>query len=311
MIPVPMGHLVQLGSIVNFNVPMLETIFQKIGTPYCYDQFKDRLDKARYWLEQCAPEQMNRLRRTRNFAVYNTLSEEEKREISLLHAYLAAGGFDLDALNSQLYAIPKQVFGADLPEKELKGVQRTFFSNVYKLLLDKEKGPRLYLFLYAIEADSYVKLLDFSYGQTEEELETEKKLQEEAAAKEEKVLPKREYGDPDPVEPVKDEISMEDFSRMDMRVCRIVKAAEIRKSANCLKLTLDDGIRERIIVSSIKHDYTVDELVGKKIIVLANLKPARFSGVTSEGMLLAATNNACGCQVIFVDDIVPVGTVIR
>ena len=297
VIPVPMGHLVQLGSIVNFNVPMLETIFQKIGTPYCYDQFKDRLDKARYWLEQCAPEQMNRLRRTRNFAVYNT--------------YLAAGGFDLDALNSQLYAIPKQVFGADLPEKELKGVQRTFFSNVYKLLLDKEKGPRLYLFLYAIEADSYVKLLDFSYGQTEEELETEKKLQEEAAAKEEKVLPKREYGDPDPVEPVKDEITMEDFSRMDMRVCRIVKAAEIRKSANCLKLTLDDGIRERIIVSSIKHDYTVDELVGKKIIVLANLKPARFSGVTSEGMLLAATNNACGCQVIFVDDIVPVGTAIR
>ena len=50
------------------------------------------------------------------------------------------------------------------------------------------------------------------------------------------------------------------------------------------------------------------ELTGKKIIVLANLKPARFSGVTSEGMLLAATNNACGCQVIFVDDIIPEGT---
>ena len=49
-------------------------------------------------------------------------------------------------------------------------------------------------------------------------------------------------------------------------------------------------------------------MVGRKIIVLANLKPARFSGVTSEGMLLAATNNACGCQVIFVDDIIPEGT---
>ena len=312
VIPVPMGHLVQLGSIVSFNVPMLETIFEKIGTPYYLDQFKDRLDKARYWLEQCAPDQMNRLRRTRNFAVYNTLSEEEKREIALLHEYLSAGGFDLDALNSKLYAIPKQVFGEDLPEKELKGVQRTFFSNVYKLLLDKEKGPRLYLFLYAIDAESYVKLLDFSYGQTEEEIALDKQAEEEAAAKEKAAAPKREYGEPDPVAPVKDEITMDDFDKIDLRVCQIVKAAEIRKSANCLKLTLDDGTgKERVIVSSIKHDYTTDELVGKKIIVLANLKSARFSGVTSEGMLLAATNNACGCQVIFVDDIVPVGTAIR
>ena len=312
VIPVPMGHLVQLGSIVNFNVPMLETIFQKIGTPYRYDQFKDRLDKARYWLEQCAPEQMNRLRKTRNFAVYNELGEEEKREISLLHEYLAAGGFSLEELNSQLYAIPKQVYGEDLPEKELKGLQRTFFSNVYKLLLDKEKGPRLYLFLYAIEADSYLQLLDFSYGQTDEEIALEKQMLEEAAAKTERpAQKKREYGAPDPVEPVQEEITIEDFARMDLRVCKIVKAAEIRKSANCLKLTLDDGMGERVIVSSIKHDYTMEELVGKKIIVLANLKPARFSGVTSQGMLLAATNSACGCQVIFVDDIVPVGTVIR
>ena len=63
-----------------------------------------------------------------------------------------------------------------------------------------------------------------------------------------------------------------------------------------------------MIVSSIKKYYQPEELVGKKIIVVANLQPARFSGVTSDGMLLAATNNACGCQVVFVDDIVPEGT---
>lgn len=157
-----------------------------------------------------------------------------------------------------------------------------------------------------------MKLLDFSYGQTEEEIALDKQAEEEVAAKEKAAAPKREYGEPDPVAPVKDEITMDDFDKIDLRVCQIVKAAEIRKSANCLKLTLDDGTgKERVIVSSIKHDYTTDELVGKKIIVLANLKSARFSGVTSEGMLLAATNNACGCQVIFVDDIVPVGTAIR
>ena len=71
---------------------------------------------------------------------------------------------------------------------------------------------------------------------------------------------------------------------------------------------LNDGIGERVIVSSIKHDYTAEELLGKKIIVLANLAPTRITGVTSNGMLLAATNNACGCQVIFVDERVPEGT---
>ena len=90
-----------------------------------------------------------------------------------------------------------------------------------------------------------------------------------------------------------------------------MKAAEIRKSHSCLKLTLDDGIGERVIVSSIKGEYTPEELVGKKIIVVANLKPARFAGVTSNGMLLAGTNTACGCKLVFVDDSVPVGTPVR
>ena len=107
---------------------------------------------------------------------------------------------------------------------------------------------------------------------------------------------------------MKDEIEMDDFAKLDMRVCKIIKCTEIRKSHSCYKLTLFDGLKERVIVSSIKAYYTPEQLIGKKIIVLANLKPARFSGVTSEGMLLAATNNACGCQVIFVDDIVPEGT---
>ena len=151
-------------------------------------------------------------------------------------------------------------------------------------------------------------ILDFSTPMTdaEKQYEEEKKAEAQKAAEPEKK--QVVYGDPDPVEPVREEITMEDFARMDMRVCKILKCAEIRKSHSCYKLTLFDGLKERVIVSSIKSYYTPEEMVGKKIIVLANLKPARFSGVTSEGMLLAATNNACGCQVIFVDDIIPEGT---
>lgn len=299
---VPMSLLVQLGSVVDFNVPMLETVFEKIGTPYKYAQFGDRLEKAKYWLEACSPESVNKLRSTRNWDVYEQLDENEKKEIALLHDYILGGNYNLDELQTHLYDIPKEVFGFDLDEKALKNYQGTFFKNVYKLLIDKEKGPRLYLFLYAIDSAKYVNLLDFSTPKTEAELYVP--VEEPVEVKPEKV-----YGDPDPVTPITEEkITIDDFKKTDLRVCKIVKAQEIRKSANCLKLTLNDGIGERVIVSSIKHDYTCEELVGKKIIVVANLESARFSGVTSEGMLLAATNNACGCQVIFIDDIVPEGT---
>ena len=302
---VPMSLLVQLGSVVDFNVPMLETVFEKIGTPYKYSQFEDRLGRAKFWLEQCAPEQVNSLRKGRNFEVYNALAENEKREIELLCAYIKKGGYTFDELNSELYAIPKSVLVDTADQKALKQAQGQFFKTVYKLLIDKEQGPRLYLFLYAIEPSRYIHLLDFSYPATEEELTPEPV--EVADVKEEKV-----YGDPDPVLPVNEnKITIDDFRKIDMRVCKVLKCQEIRKSHSCYKITLFDGIGERVIVSSIKHDYTPEELIGKKIIVIANLEPARITGVTSNGMLIAATNNACGCKVIFVDDSVPEGTVIH
>ena len=300
---VPMGLLVQLGSVVDFNPKMLEVVFEKIGTPFKYEDFKDRVERAKFWLEECAPENTNHLLKKRNWEVYNTLTDEEKQEIKELYDYLSKDGYTLDELQTELYAIPKRVRNISDESKELKTIQGVYFKNVYKLLINKEKGPRLYLFLFAINKEDYLRLLDFSYPATEEELKVEAPVEE---VKEEKV-----YGEADPVEPIKDEITIDDFGKLDLRVCEIVKAQEIRKSANCLKLTLNDGLKERVIVSSIRHDYKVEELVGKKIIVVANLKPTRITGVTSEGMLLAATNNACGCQVIFVPDIVPVGTKIK
>ena len=304
---VPMNLLVQLGSVVDFKVDMLELVFRKIGTPYTFDQFSDRLDRAKFWLEQCSPESVNRLRATRNWEVYDTLSETQRAEVARLYAFISAGGYTLDELNAELYAIPKEFAPANMEEKALKGVQGAFFKNVYQLLIDKERGPRLYLFLYAIDPAQYVNLLDFSSPKTQ----AEKEAEEAAKQAQEQPKPEREqvaYGDPDPVDPVKAEIAYDDFAAMDMRVCKVLKCQEIRKSHSCYKLTLSDGLDKRTIVSSIKAYYTPEELIGKKIIVLANLKPTRITGVTSEGMLLAATNNACGCKVIFVDDTVPEGT---
>jgi lysyl-tRNA synthetase class 1 len=194
-----------------------------------------------------------------------------------------------------------------MTDKELKGIQGEFFKTVYKLLIDKERGPRLYLFLYAIEADKYVGLLDFSYPQTEEEKAADAPVEECCPEVEEVEVDRT----PDPVEPVKAQVEIDYFAKLDFRVCKILKAESVRKSHSCLKLTLDDGIGERVIMSSIKEEYTPEMLVGRKIIVIANLKPNRICNINSQGMLLAATNNACGCKVIFVDDMVPEGTQLR
>lgn len=299
---VPMSHLVQLGSIVDFNVDMLETVFEKIGTPYKYEDFKERLGLARYWLENCSPENVNRLCPVRNWPVYNSFDEKEKDAVKMLHQYLSGNEYTLDELNKELYEIPKRIYGYDI--ENLKALQGTFFKDVYRLLLNKEKGPRLYLFLYAIEKESFLSLLDFSTPMTEEEEKVLTAPAEEPVEEE----PKVEYGEPDEVQPIGDEIDIEEFRKIDLRVCKVLKCTEIRKSHSCYKLTLFDGLKERVIVSSIKQYYKPEQLIGKKIIVVANLQPTRFVGVKSEGMLLAGTNNACGCQVVIVDDIVPEGT---
>ncbi|MDD6311612.1 MAG: lysine--tRNA ligase [Firmicutes bacterium] len=296
---VPMSLLAQLGSIVDFNVPMMETVFEKINQPFKFEDFEQRLNLAKNWLEKCAPDQANTLRATRDWDLYESLDDDQKKELEMLHDYIKTQEYDLDTLNAQLYAIPKKIYGED--REDIKKLQREFFKIVYKLLIAKEKGPRLYLFLYAIDKERYLNLLDFSTPKTEAELNPV--VEEEVEAK-----PERVYGDPDPVKPIEDEITIDDFFKVDLRVCKIIKCQEIRKAHRNYKITVNDGLKERVIVSSIKEEYEPEELIGKKIIVVANLKPARLTGVQSEGMLVAATNNACGCKVIFVDDMVPEGT---
>ena len=306
--PVPMSLLVQMGSVVNFNVELLETVLRKNETPYTYDQFKDRLERAKYWLEVCAPDQVYRLRTWRNWEVYNTLTDEQKAEIALLYKNLTEKDHTLDELNTMIYAVPMEVRdNAEMTDKEKKKVQMPFFKNVYRLLLDREQGPRLYLFLDALDKKDYLHLLDFSYPQTAEEIELDEKKNNPETEEEAEIV----YGDPDPVEDFKPTVTMEQFNAMDLRVCKILKCQEIRKARNNYKLTLFDGKEKRVIVSSLKDYYKPEQLEGKKIIVLANLEPVRLTGVKSEGMLLAATNNACGCKVIFVDDMVPEGTQLR
>ena len=106
-------------------------------------------------------------------------------------------------------------------------------------------------------------------------------------------------------EPFKPEITLEDFQKLDLRVCQVVACEEVVKSRNFLKLTVNDGQGERTIMSTIRAYYKPADLIGKKLIVVANLKPAVFRGVESHGMLLACDNTEDDCKLIFADDCTP------
>ena len=107
-------------------------------------------------------------------------------------------------------------------------------------------------------------------------------------------------------------ISIDDFAKVELRVAQITACEPVKKSDKLLCLQLDDGSgTPRQVVSGIAPWYRPEELTGKKVIVVANLKPAKLRGVISNGMILAADVADDAAKVIFVDDAVPAGAKIR
>ncbi len=86
----------------------------------------------------------------------------------------------------------------------------------------------------------------------------------------------------------KSAITFDDFSAMDIRISTILTAEKVAKTKKLLKLKVDTGIDERIIVSGIAEHFTPEELIGKKVMVLVNLAPRELKGITSQGMILMA-----------------------
>ena len=93
------------------------------------------------------------------------------------------------------------------------------------------------------------------------------------------------------IEPFKEVITFDDFSQVDLRVGKIIEASAVPKSKKLLKVTVDLGSEKRVIVSGIRKFYDPSNVVGMKVIVVANLKPAKLMGIQSEGMILAASHD--------------------
>ncbi|NGX35726.1 MAG: Methionine--tRNA ligase [Candidatus Anoxychlamydiales bacterium] len=103
-------------------------------------------------------------------------------------------------------------------------------------------------------------------------------------------------------EPLKDEIIYQDFDKLDMRVGQIIEAEKIEKSNKLLKIQVDLGFEKRQIVSGIAKSVLPQKLIGKKVIVVANLKPAKLMGIESQGMILASGDNDDDLEIPFIKD---------
>lgn len=91
-----------------------------------------------------------------------------------------------------------------------------------------------------------------------------------------------------PVDPLKPEIVIDDFSKLDIRIGRVVAAEKMPKSDKLLKLTVDSGLDTRTILSGIAKHYSPEEMVGKQVTFIANLAPRKMMGLESRGMILMA-----------------------
>lgn len=130
-----------------------------------------------------------------------------------------------------------------------------------------------------IEANHKINKSELLFSKIED-AEIEKQLEKLEATKKANEQANKE------LEPLKDTISYEDFSKLDMRVGTIVEAEKMPKAKKLLVLKVDTGLDIRTIVSGIAEHFKPEDIIGKKVTVLANLAPRKLRGVESEGMIL-------------------------
>jgi methionyl-tRNA synthetase len=99
--------------------------------------------------------------------------------------------------------------------------------------------------------------------------------------------------------------------KVDLRVAKVLTAVKVQKSRNLVKMTIDVGTEQRTLVAGIAESYEADALVGRTIVVVFNLKPAKLMGIESNGMVLAASPDGGKPTLLGFDQDVAPGTRVR
>lgn len=153
-VPVSASLIASFAPIVNFDIDMLVKLLNKCGEKSTKEQILDRFNCIEFWMKNYCPEQIVKLLPQKNDEFISTLNEEEKDWIKKLVAEIKSKSFSAEEMQTLLYEIPK------LNGEPDKARQKRFFEIVYNLLLGKNQGPRLYLFLSAVDKKSYLNLLE-------------------------------------------------------------------------------------------------------------------------------------------------------
>ena len=119
--------------------------------------------------------------------------------------------------------------------------------------------------------------------------------------------PKEEYK----MQPIKEEITIEDFEKIDLRVVKVLECEAVKKAKKLLKLKVDLNGEERQIISGIAMHYKSEELVGKYVVLVANLKPVTLRGELSQGMIIAAATDDDSILNLVNPGELPTGSVVR
>ncbi|WP_295280616.1 methionine--tRNA ligase subunit beta, partial [Veillonella sp.] len=107
------------------------------------------------------------------------------------------------------------------------------------------------------------------------------------------------------IPPIKDNVEYDDFAKLDLRVAKVISCEKVKKSKKLLKFVLDVGVEERTVVSGISQYYEPEDMIGKKVIYLANLAPKKFMGIESYGMILSASDFADNLEVTNIESLIP------
>ena len=137
-------------------------------------------------------------------------------------------------------------------------------------------------------------------------IDVEEKLKElEAIAEAQKADVKK------PITPIKEEITIEDFEKLDLRVVKVKDCEPVKGAKKLLKLKVDLGGEERQVVSGISKFYKPEDLIGKNVVLVANLKPVKLRGELSQGMILAASTDDDSILSVVNPGDLPTGSIVR
>ena len=284
-----------LGNLVNRSIAMVNKYFGGVVTKSSYeDEFSCDLKECALKTVKNVTDKMNEFKVSDALSeIFNLLRRSNKYIDETTPWVLAKNEEDKDKLNACLYNLIETI---RISAVLLSSFMPETSENILSQLNVKEYDYESILTFGAIENGHKVSEGTPLFARIDEA----KKLEEI-----EKEIEKNSVKLPE----FKEEIEFSDFEKLDLRVAKVLNCEKVEKADKLLKFTLDVGGATRTIVSGIAKFYKPEDLIGKNVVIIANLKPVKLRGIMSEGMILSTDDNG-QIKIVEIDKSVNSGAII-